>query len=100
MHPSNTLFDGWQVINVVGLAKLGIDLFARWPWLPLTLVLDERHTVSSMLVPDMDKNWLTLTCDENILFFMHSDTILSKNGDGVVISEMTYTYERIGEVIE
>jgi hypothetical protein len=86
MHPSNTLFNEWDVVYIVGLAQFCINVFAWGLRLPLAFVLNLRDPVSAVFVPYSNQNGITTTGDKDNLFLVDRYTIFCKDGNGVVVS--------------
>ena len=64
----------------------------------MPLGLDEWYVVSAMFVTNANEDWFTLVGDEDICLFVDGDAIMSKNGNGAIITDLTDAHERLREV--
>jgi hypothetical protein len=92
MHPFDSLLNGWEIIDTVGLSEC-LFCFLRWfPRLPLTTMLGQWYAISAVLVAHTCEEWFTLACDEYILFIVDGHSILGENGDVSIICDLSYTH--------
>ena len=89
MHLSNGLFNGWELIHIVGYTELSGDLFFGQARVPLAFGLYQRDAVAPVFIVNTDEDRVTMAGNENIVLFVDGDTILGEDGDGVVISKAT-----------
>ena len=62
------------------------------------LGLDEWYTVSAVFILDANDDWFTLAGDEDMYLLVDGDAFTSENGNGVIITDLTDTHERLREV--
>ena len=60
--------------------------------------LDEWYTVSAVFITNANEDWFTLAGDEDSSLFVEGDAIMSKNGNGAIITDCTDAHERLREV--
>ena len=85
VHPFDSLFDGWQIIDAVGLAKCLASFLGGFARLPLSLLLDEWDAISTIVVPNADEDGFAVACDEYVLLFVNRHTIFGENRDCAVV---------------
>ena len=100
VHPFDALLDGGQVVDAVGLAESCSCLLGRPPRLPLPSLLHQGDTIPTMLITHTYEERIALTCDQDVLFFVHCDAILGDDGDSPCAGGEPHAHQGMWEVAE
>ena len=82
MHPLDSLFGGWEIIDTVCLHECSPYLLRRTSRLPVPVMLVERDTVTPTCIACPNEDGGTLARDEDIVFLVNRNIIFGENGDG------------------
>ena len=79
MHPFDGLFGGWEIVDTVVLSECFLRLFGWTSRLPLSPLLHQRYSVSSVAISYSNKDGFALACDEHIFFLERIDAFFCED---------------------
>jgi hypothetical protein len=79
MHPFDGLFGRREIVDAVGLSECFPCLFEWTPRLPLSLLLHQWYSVSSMTISNSNEDGFAFVCDEDVFFFEYIDAVFCED---------------------